>query len=83
MAEKTMVEKAGETVGVGIALASDVAGAVKTAVAVVFGPKLERCGSASRHGPSRFGGLCVVQPRLELAQKIGHSLEHHAFKRML
>jgi len=31
MAEKTMVDKAGETIGVGIAMASDVAGAVKTA----------------------------------------------------
>jgi hypothetical protein len=32
MAEKTIVDKAGETVGVGIAMASDVAGAIKTAV---------------------------------------------------
>ena len=32
MAKKTIVDKAGETVGVGIAMASDVAGAVKTAV---------------------------------------------------
>jgi hypothetical protein len=32
MAEKTIVEKAGETVGIGIAMASDVAGAIKTAV---------------------------------------------------
>jgi hypothetical protein len=32
MAEKTMVEKAGEAVGFGIAMAEDVAGAVKTAV---------------------------------------------------
>ena len=32
MADKTMVEKAGEAVGFGIALAEDVAGAVKTAV---------------------------------------------------
>jgi ribosomal protein S5 len=31
MAEKTIVDKAGETVGVGIAMASDVAGAIKTA----------------------------------------------------
>jgi hypothetical protein len=31
MAEKTIVDKAGETIGVGIAMASDVAGAVKTA----------------------------------------------------
>jgi hypothetical protein len=29
MAEKTVVEKAGATVGVGIAMASDVAGAIK------------------------------------------------------
>jgi hypothetical protein len=29
MAEKTIVDKAGETVGVGIAMASDVAGAIK------------------------------------------------------
>ena len=32
MTEKTMVEKAGEAVGFGIAMAEDVAGAVKTAV---------------------------------------------------
>jgi hypothetical protein len=32
MAEKTMLEKAGEAVGFGIAMAEDVAGAVKTAV---------------------------------------------------
>jgi len=32
MAEKTMVEKAGEAVGFGIAMAEDVAGTVKTAV---------------------------------------------------
>ena len=32
MAEKTMVEKAGEAVGFGLAMAEDVAGAVKTAV---------------------------------------------------
>jgi predicted flap endonuclease-1-like 5' DNA nuclease len=32
MAEKTIVDKAGETVGVGIAMASDVAGAIKTAI---------------------------------------------------
>jgi hypothetical protein len=32
MAEKTIVEKAGETIGVGIAMASDVAGAIKSAV---------------------------------------------------
>lgn len=31
MADKTIVDKAGETIGVGIAMASDVAGAVKTA----------------------------------------------------
>ena len=31
MAEKTIVDKAGKTVGVGIAMASDVAGAIKTA----------------------------------------------------
>jgi hypothetical protein len=31
MAEKTIVDKAGESVGVGIAMASDVAGAIKTA----------------------------------------------------
>jgi len=31
MAENTIVDKAGEAVGVGIAMASDVAGAVKTA----------------------------------------------------
>ena len=32
MAEKTMVDKAGEAVGFGVAMAEDVAGAVKTAV---------------------------------------------------
>jgi len=32
MADKTMVEKAGEALGFGIAMAEDVAGAVKTAV---------------------------------------------------
>jgi hypothetical protein len=32
MAGKTMVDIAGETVGVGIAMASDVAGAIKTAI---------------------------------------------------
>jgi hypothetical protein len=32
MAEKTMIEKAGEAVGFGIAMAEDVAGTVKTAV---------------------------------------------------
>jgi hypothetical protein len=32
MAEKTFVDKAGETVGVGMAMASDVAGAIKTAI---------------------------------------------------
>jgi hypothetical protein len=32
MAEKTLVEKAGETVGFGIAMASDVAGSIKTAI---------------------------------------------------
>lgn len=32
MAKKTIVDKAGETVGVGIAMASDVAGAIKTAI---------------------------------------------------
>jgi hypothetical protein len=31
MAEKTIVEKAGETVGFGMAMASDVAGTIKTA----------------------------------------------------
>jgi hypothetical protein len=31
MAKKTVVDKAGETVGIGIAMASDVAGAIKTA----------------------------------------------------
>lgn len=33
MAEKTIVEKAGETVGFGLAMASDVAGSIKTAFA--------------------------------------------------
>ena len=32
MADKTMVEKVGEAVGFGIAMAEDVAGAVRTAV---------------------------------------------------
>jgi ribosomal protein S5 len=32
MAEKTIVDKAGKTVGIGIAMASDVAGAIKTAI---------------------------------------------------
>ena len=32
MAEKTFVDKAGETVGIGIAMTSDVAGAIKTAI---------------------------------------------------
>jgi hypothetical protein len=32
MAEKTIVDKSGETIGVGIAMASDVAGAIKTAI---------------------------------------------------
>jgi ribosomal protein S5 len=32
MAEKTLVEKAGKTVGIGMAMASDVAGAIKTAI---------------------------------------------------
>jgi hypothetical protein len=32
VAKKTIVEKTGETVGVGIAMASDVAGAIKTAI---------------------------------------------------
>ena len=32
MAKKTIVEKAGATVGVGLAMASDVAGAIKTAI---------------------------------------------------
>ena len=32
MAEKTIVDKAGETVGIGIEMASDGAGAIKTAV---------------------------------------------------
>jgi len=36
MAEKTIVEKAGEAVGFGIAMAEDVAGAVKTAVGGVI-----------------------------------------------
>ena len=35
MAEKTIVDKAGETVGIGMAMASDVAGAVKTAITAV------------------------------------------------
>jgi hypothetical protein len=32
MAEKTSVDKAGETLGIGMAMASDVAGAIKTAM---------------------------------------------------
>jgi hypothetical protein len=32
MAEKTLVDKAGETVGIGMAMVSDVAGAIKTAI---------------------------------------------------
>ena len=32
MADKTIVDKAGETVGVGMAMASDMAGAIKTAI---------------------------------------------------
>ena len=32
MAEKTIVDKVGETVGIGMAMASDVAGAIKTAI---------------------------------------------------
>jgi ribosomal protein S5 len=32
MAEKTFVDKAGETVGIGIAMTSNVAGAIKTAI---------------------------------------------------
>ena len=32
MAEKTLVDKAGQTVGIGMAMASDVAGAIKTAI---------------------------------------------------
>lgn len=32
MAEETFVDKAGETVGIGVAMASDVAGAIKTAI---------------------------------------------------
>jgi hypothetical protein len=32
MAGKTLVDKAGETVGIGMAMASDVAGAIKTAM---------------------------------------------------
>lgn len=35
MAEKTIVDKAGQTVGIGMAMASDLAGAVKTAVVAV------------------------------------------------
>jgi hypothetical protein len=34
MAEKTIVDKAGETVEVGIAMASDFAGAIKTAFGI-------------------------------------------------
>lgn len=32
MTEKTVVDKAGKTVGIGIAMASDIAGAIKTAI---------------------------------------------------
>jgi ribosomal protein S5 len=32
MAEKTLVDKVGQTVGIGMAMASDVAGAIKTAI---------------------------------------------------
>jgi hypothetical protein len=35
MAEKSILEKAGETVGIGIAMASDVAGSVKAAITSV------------------------------------------------
>ena len=32
MAEKALIDKAGETVGIGVEMVSDVAGAIKTAI---------------------------------------------------
>jgi hypothetical protein len=49
MAEKTMVDKAGETVGVGIAMASDVAGAIKTA----FGAAVTTVSEVLKKAPAK------------------------------
>jgi hypothetical protein len=49
MAEKTIVDKAGETVGVGIAMASDVAGAIKTA----FGAAVTTVSEVLKKAPAK------------------------------
>jgi hypothetical protein len=49
MAEKTIVDKAGETVGVGIAMASDVAGAIKTA----FGAAVTTASEVLKKAPAK------------------------------
>ena len=49
MAEKTIVDKARETVGVGIAMASDVAGAIKTA----FGAAVTTVSEVLKKAPAR------------------------------
>ena len=49
MTEKTIVDKAGETVGVGIAMASDVAGAIKTA----FGAAVTTVSEVLKKAPAK------------------------------
>src|ERR1700727_2452251 len=49
MSEKTIVDKAGETVGVGIAMASDVAGAIKTA----FGAAVTTVSEVLKKAPAK------------------------------
>jgi ribosomal protein S5 len=49
MAEKTIVDKAGETVGVGIAMSSDVEGAIKTA----FGAAVTTVSEVLKQAPAR------------------------------
>ena len=49
MAEKTIIDKAGETVGVGIAMASDVAGAIRTA----FGAAVTTVSEVLKKAPAK------------------------------
>jgi len=59
MAEKTMVEKAGEAVGFGIAMAEDVAGVVKTAV----GGVITTVADAVKRKPAKKAPVKRVTPK--------------------
>ena len=65
MAEKTIVDKAGETVGVGIAMASDVAGAIKTA----FGAAVTTVSEVLKKAPAKTVTARTTPQKKDLSRR--------------